>query len=126
MLSGHFPHPIPNCRVKPQPLQPQYSPEHCRHRDLARIDAGTLMGSVAIVDVTVQRTCDVYLERIGECYRVARGAYNISEDAVVLGNVKGAVMILDCHVDCGLTEETSGVAEAGAFHETWFVSWEVQ
>lgn len=84
------------------------------------------MGPVAIVNIAVQRACDIYLERIGESDWVARGAHDVGEDAVVLGDVDGVVAILDSHVDRGFTEETSGVAKAGAFHETRSVSWEVR
>lgn len=81
------------------------------------------MGPIAIVDVTVQRACDIYLERIGECCRVTGGAHNISKNAVVLRDVDGAAVILDCHVGCSLTEKAGGVAKASAFHETRSVSW---
>lgn len=84
------------------------------------------MGPVTIVDIALQWACDIYLERIRESDWVARGAHNVGEDAVVLGDVDSPVVILDCHVDCGLTEEASGMAEAGTFHETGSVSWEVR
>lgn len=80
------------------------------------------MGPVSIVDVTVQRACDIYLERIGEGGGVTGSAHNVSKNAVVLRDVEGAVVILDCHVDRSLTEKTCGVAKAGAFHETRSVS----
>lgn len=126
MLSRHLPHPFPVRWIKPQTLQPQDSPEHCRHCDLARVDASALMGPIAIVDVAVQWACDIYLKRIGESDWVTRGAHDVGEDAVVLGNLDGTIVVLDCHVNRGLTEETSGVTEAGAFHETGSVSWEVR
>lgn len=84
------------------------------------------MGPIAVVDIGVQRACDIHLERIGEGDRVARGANDVGEDAVVLGDMEGAVMILNCHVNCGLAEETTGVAETGAFHEAACISSDVR
>jgi len=96
--------------------------KHGSHSCLTGCNAGTLVGSPAIVDITINWTVEFDFSRVREGNWVHGGLNHIYEDTVVGGDFDGCASIVNCDIGCRIAKETGSGAHAASFEETEEVS----